>query len=396
MTRTPAAAVVATLLAACGGADAEVALDQPVIDTTPTGVVHVRNTGPAAWREGSGWRLVLERTIRPADGAPGEIGSPRGIVADSRGHVYLYDRQPIAIREYGLDGALVHEFSGEGSGPGEISTNGLLMIARDTIVFHDPNQTRTQAWTREGEFLRGWSTFCCVSMPVAADRQGRIPVPGMVFPTTDGDGFLAGIGFVRYRLDGSIVDTVRLPRSGREPDKLWRFQVAGGVNINLVPMQPDEVQRLTPDGLPIWGHQSEYRFVAFAANGDTARVFTAPATEVAIPDSVRERVIREAIDETPELEGVAKLEDLPTTYAPWDGFAFDGEGNMWVLAAGPTGGTDHFEVFDPDGVLLGSVPSPLDRLYLTYWTADHVYALVEDEATGLPEVRIYRIERDRR
>lgn len=386
---------LALLAAACGGADATIALDQPTVDTTPTGVVHVLNTGPSAWRDSSGWRLVLERTIRPPEGAAGEIGSPRGIVADSRGHVYLYDRQPIAIREYGLDGTLVREFSGEGSGPGEISNNGLLMIARDTVVFHDPNQTRTQAWTRDGEFIRGWSTFCCVSMPVTADRSGRIPVPGMVFPTTEGDGMFAGLGLVRYRPDGSIVDTVRLPRSDRGPGKLWRFQVGGGVNINLVPMQPDEEQRLTPDGLPIWGHQSEYRFVAFDANGDTARVFTAPAASVAIPDSVRERVIREAIDATPELEGVAKLEDLPTTYAPWDGFTFDGLGNMWVLVAGPSGGTDHLEVFDPSGVLLGSVPSPLRRFYLTYWTADHVYAMVEDESTGLPEVRVYRIDRGR-
>lgn len=47
----------------------------------------------------------------------------------------------------------------------------------------------------------------------------------------------------------------------------------------------------------------------------------------------------------------------------------------------------------PDGVLLGAVPSPLRRTYLTFWTTDRVYATVEDETTGLPEIRVYRIER---
>lgn len=380
-------------LTACAPGDARVATHQPQIDTLPTGVIAVTNIGPSAWADTNGWKLVLEQTIAPAEGSPGEIGAPRGIVADSRGRVFLVDRQPVAIRAYAPTGEFLFAFSREGGGPGEISGNGLLMIANDTLIFHDQAQARTQLWTTDGEFVRGWSSHCCVSMPVAVDRQGRIPIPAAVYEPIEGAAMFSNIGYVRYRLDGSVVDTVRAAVGLAREEKLWRFTTPGGSSINTVPMQPSETRRLSPDGLPVWGHQSAYRFVILSEDLDTLRTFTAPAATVPIPDSVRQRVIDETLEQTPELSGVAKIEDLPTTYAPWETLTFDGHGNIWVLAAGPSGGTDHFDVFTAEGVLLGSVPSPLRTLYRTYWTADRVYAVVEDEATGLPRIQVYRIDR---
>jgi hypothetical protein len=381
------------VLVACSPHDSGLTTHAPTIDTLPSGTFAVTNTGPSAWADTNGWKLVLERTIAPAEGSPGEIGAPRGIVADSRGRIFLVDRQPIGIRAYAPTGEFLFAFSGEGSGPGEISGNGLLMIARDTLVFHDPSQSRTQTWTTDGEFVRGWSSICCMSMPVSADNAGRIPIPGMVYPQVEGAGMFSGAGFVRYRLDGTVIDTVRTPSLATEP-KVWQFQTAGGTSANLVPLQPSDARRLSPDGRMVWGHQSAYRFAIFTPTGDTLRTFTAPAAAVPIPDSVRQRVFDEYLEGNPdELRAVAKLDDLPHTYTPWETFTFDGRGNLWVLAAGPSGGTDHFDVFDADGVLLGRVPSPLRRLYLTWWAADRVYAVVENEASGLPEIRVYRIDR---
>ena len=53
-------------IVACGG-DAGPQLARPVIDTLPSGVVTVHNTGPAGWADTSGWRLVETARIVASD-----------------------------------------------------------------------------------------------------------------------------------------------------------------------------------------------------------------------------------------------------------------------------------------------------------------------------------------
>lgn len=85
MARLPHLALLA-FATACGGAAPRVATTR--IDTLPNGVVRVDNVAPSAWSDTSGWRLVEERTIAPADGDPGELGRPDGLAMEiGRAHV---------------------------------------------------------------------------------------------------------------------------------------------------------------------------------------------------------------------------------------------------------------------------------------------------------------------
>ena len=377
---------LAALAAACGG---ERQLATPIIDTLPGGVIHVTNTGPTAWADTNGWRLVLERTIAPAPGEPGEFLDPRGIVADSRGQVFVLDRQPAVIKRFGPDGAFLGTIAGEGAGPGEISRQGVLMIARDTLVIHDQSQTRTSTWTTDGTFLRVWGSQCCMMMPMQADRTGRIPVPGMIYPVPEGGNFFDGVGFVRYRTDGTIVDSIAAPPVGPQGD-VWQ---PGNDNVILIPLQPNDVSRLTQDGLVVAGHQGSYRLFVSTTGRDTVRFFDGIPTAVPIPDSIRQATLDQVLEAMPMLGSVARLEDLPAMFAPWSDVVTDDAGNFWVLVPGPAGEGDHWQVFDPAGILLGDVPAPFPSTYRTFWADGRVYAVVDNEATGLPEVLVYRIER---
>jgi hypothetical protein len=384
MSRAPL--ILLLTLIACGEPGLELAT--PVLDTSTTGVIHVANSGPTAWADTSGWRLVLERTIAPMAGAPGELSDPRSLVVDSHGRIFVLDARPTIVKIFDRDGSLVGSFAPEGSGPGEISDRGLLMVARDTLVIQDIRQTRATTFTRDGEMITEWPSLCCMGMNSWADTEGRFPVPGMVYPMQDPSDPLSAVGFVRYTADGTSGDTITYPASGI-PSATW-----DGLGKPIpIPLQPADRYLFTTGGRVVSGHQSAYR-LAISTNGrDTVRTFTGLSPQVPIPDEDREAAYRGMVDRVPGLDAVTHVDDLPTVYPPWDDMRSDGRGNIWVMAPGPSGNRDHWDVFTPGGVLLGAVPAPFTEVQRTFWTDDHVYAVVEDPATGFAEVKVYRIER---
>jgi hypothetical protein len=265
------------------------------------------------------------------------------------------------------------------------------MIAHDTIVVHDQTQTRTSTWTTDGRFLRVWSSQCCMQMPIVADQAGRIPIPGMVFPIPEEANSFRGVGFVRYRTDGSIADTVANPVFETVSERAtWRY---GDGNVILIPMQPRDVTTFGPTGEVIAGNNGRFQLLVSRTGRDTVRSFTGLPGSVQIPDSVRQAALDEYLTAMPGLTGVARLDDLPATYPPFSGIAADALGNIWVLVPGPGGEGDHFQVFSAEGILLGDVAAPFNSTYRTFWTTERVYAVVDDDESGLPEIRVYRIER---
>ncbi len=386
--------LVSLAVAACGEAGARAALNPPVIDTLPGGIVRVHNTGPTAWADTNGWKLVLERTIAPGQGEPGELSEPRDIVADSRGHVFVVDRDPdIAIKEYGPDGAYLQRFARKGSGPGEFE-NAALMLTRDTLVIHDSRQARTSTFTTGGQFIKVWPTFCCHGRPLLASDAGLVPIPGSIKPDTSADGeaqLFTGAGVVWYALDGTPHDTLLFPPEPEQP--FWRMGGKNDFSINTIPYQPGLSGRFGPDGRYYYGYQRDYRILVTRTGHDTLRMFEYAASPVPIADSLRQQAVEGFIREDPRWKGVAKVEDIPTTFPLWSRFTIDGANNVWVLLPGPKGEGDHWQVFTPAGVLLGDVPAPFAETYRTYWTTDRVYQVTENPDTDLPEIRIWRIDR---
>jgi hypothetical protein len=378
-------------LGACSAGGAKHALNAPKIDTLPGGIVRVTNSGPTGWADTSGWKLVLERSIAPGENSPGQINRSNGIVADSRGRIFILDSKPTVIKIYAPDGTFVGTIGREGSGPGEFKSWGMLTISRDTLFEHDPNQSRTQSFTADGAFIHGWTSLCCWQMAVSADDSGRTTVPGMIRPDSTAKSFLAGAGYIRYHADGRAVDTIILPP--QSPVKSWQLNDKDNQMTMSVPMTPGRQGTFNRAGHYVWGNQAGYTIVVSRTGLDTLRLFSATAGTVPIPDSIRQDAFDVVIKNNPALKSVAKLGDVPTNYPLWTAITVDGNGNHWVLRPGPKSEGDILDVFTPDGVLLGAVPAPFNGLYRTYWTRDRVYALQEDEATGAQAIKVYRIER---
>ena len=380
---------VLILLAACGGRTDHA--NAPTIDTLPGGIIRVANHGPTEWTDTNGWKLVLERTIASVDSTPGQLNNPGGLVADSRGRIFVLDTRPALIKVYGPDGLFAGTIGREGSGPGEFQPGGTLTISRDTLVLHDSRQTRTQSFTGDGALLRGWRSLCCWQLPVLADDSGRTPVPGTIRPDSTGKVFLAGVGFIRYRANGSIVDTVILPP--RPERKMWRAEADGNTTIWSVPLTAGQQGTFDRAGHYVWGNQDRYAIVISRNGLDTARLFSASTPGVPIPDSIRTDRLKQVLKSNPAMKPVAKLGDIPVNYPLWTAISVDGDGNYWVLRPGPHSDGDVWDVFTADGTLLGAVPAPFHDISRSYWTRDRVYNLDDDEATGAQAIKVYRIER---
>lgn len=374
-----------SLLLACSAPDPYARLGTPVVESLPGGVPLVKNQGPSAWTDTLGWKLVLERTIAPAEGSAGALSGPRSLVADSSGRVFVLDRKPGQIKWYHPDGSFGGLIGRDGGGPGEYHDYGWLYLTRDTLVHLDPALGRMSAFTTTGDFIRSWPGLSRYANDQVADDSGRVPAGVRL-----GEGGInSGQGLIRYRVDGSVADSLWYP-SAPEP-RIWSVKSKTQDRGMLVPFAPDQVAITDRAGRMIWGDQGSYRLVVSRTGRDTVRVISSTGTGYPLADSLRRATFDDALKQYTWLTPVAKLQDIPTHYPVWTALVADGANNLWVLRAGPTGDGDSFDVFSPEGVLLGKVPSPLRQLEETFWTRDHVYAVVEEN--DVPVIRVYRIRR---
>lgn len=202
-----------------------------------------------------------------------------------------------------------------------------------------------------------WTSLCCMGVNSWADDSGRYPVPAIVYPLAQGASPFSALGFVRFTSNGTATDTLRYPDSGIET-KSWMTQ---GKPIPI-PMQPADRMaispqrrrgRRTPVAVPNCHHPQRTRHAARVHRPD--RDATHPGCG---PPEALDATIRRI----PGLGAIARLDDLPTVYSPWDDLRIDGLGNIWVMASGPRGARDHWDVFSAEGVLLGAVSAPFDEI----------------------------------
>jgi hypothetical protein len=393
MTRHLPALLAALVVAACATGESQSSLNPPTFDTLPGGIVQVTNSGPTAWADTSGWRLVLEREIIPDEGSPGEIGNPRALAAGDDGTIYLLQQAPVTIKVYGPDGTWLRDIGRDGDGPGEFR-DGMFGVVRDTLFVQDPNNSRFTTFTAAGAFVAATPSQCCwwtSRFPIFED--GTV---GIIGSLPEGQG---GAYFVT-RMDGTVVDTIPLPGEAATPDEMWKVTRKSGNNTSVmgmnIPLKPTTQMAWFPIRRRVGGRTSEYALAVIHGTDDTLRRFTAPPRTITISEAERDSIFEQEIERLSEewreaFREVATKSQIPTTWPAWSGVAVDRASRIWVGRPGARGAVTTLDVFTPDGILLGSVPAPDPNILNGYWTASRIYLRDETEE-GLPRIRVFRID----
>ena len=356
------------------------------VDTLPGGIVRAQSSGPTEWADTAGWRLVRELVIRPPEGSDSAFGREGMLVADEgTGEIYVLDRGPAVIKRFDRSGRVLGFIGRQGAGPGEFRDMGNLYLADSFLVHHDFLLGRFSVFTRDGRFVRTFGSTSLVGMELRADDRGRMPVV-ISEPRADGT---PREGLARYRVDGSIADTLWYPEL---PEGRWWNVERGRVSAaHAIPFTTSSVSILDHDGAWVIGVGGAGRFIRARTATDTLRIIEVEFPTSAIPEAARRSVVDSLTTKFQWLVGTAKVEDVPTELPPWDLLEVDRAGDLWVRRQ--TGlGTWRWSVLAPDGRWLGDVPAPFGDVTSSFWGKDRVYLLTEN-ADGFPQVEVWRIDR---
>lgn len=386
------------LAAACGVGEPRTGLGNPTVDTLAGGAVRVANHAPTLWSDTSGWRLVPERVIAPAEGSPGELGDVTRLVADAAGNAFVMQILPSVIKAFGPDGTWLRDIGRAGDGPGEFR-DGMLALRGDTLVIQDPNNQRLTLYRTDGTLLGTARSQCCFfssSMPLL-DR-GVVMIMG---PAPAGVS-AARIAYYLTRLDGTMIDTIVRPAPPeRDPAATaWSISRETGGKVQSVtvgiPGLPHDLVTWRSDGLRVSGNTGRYAITLQRGYGDTALVIESDAPQLLRTVAERDALFDANLAGQPEawreaIRAVAERDRIPLERPRWSAMATDPEHRLWVGLPGPGADVTILEVFSPDGVLLGRVPAPHPDILDGYWTRDHVF-LRDSDADGRPVIRVYRLD----
>lgn len=383
-------------IAACGTESRPAVV---TIDTLPGGIVRTVSSAPA---DSGQWRLVLERSIQPEEGSPGELGTPGPMALADDGTLFITDHDVKAIKVFGPDGAWLRTIGRDGAGPGEFQTGGIeLALIGDTLIADDPMAARMTLFNTSGTTpLAIHPTACCNYTRIGIDGSGRV-----VVPTIDGS---AGTEVV-IRIDPATGtgDTVAVPIIPTADDARWNYVENGMRRFSSTPpFLPTNFTVADPQGelMIAWG--GDYRIARVRSGGDTASIFGRSHTPRTIDETIRRAAVEDRIASNkrywPEegLRAAFLLDKVPTIYPAFEQIDVDRSGRTWIRLSSPDSTHVMIDLFDHEGTWLDQVVIPSsgwtrNRWDPVAWSVDRVaVATTNDE--DLPIIHIYRIERNPR
>lgn len=414
------ALAVAVAAAGCSGSPSDgagTARWSGTVDTAEDGRVTVTNTGGGAWTRDT---VEARRTLLLGEaGITGgseetTFGDVIGLAVDREGRIFVGDRIGSTVRAYASDGSHLGLVGGEGEGPGEFRwPESLVFGPEGRLYVAESEELTVMASPAPAEIpteqVQSWQP---VSRPQAY-RPLRVTCRGRVYFPHQVNRPMRHF-YLRVGSDGAVSDTVRVPdMPGVPPNVPWYRTGPGGgrmlAGVDRVPLGPVPSWDVTPEGRLLVGESSRYRLLVIAPGGDTVRTVRRRVERRAIPTGVRREsteALRTRLDTLPvpvdEVNNVpdpvADL-DLPSRYPAHLEVRVGQPGRFWVERPPlpDRSRATPFDVFDRRGVHLGTVvvPGRFDpgRGFTNarsrprpVFTADAVYGVVTDSATGVQRI----------
>ncbi len=385
---------LALLLAAACDTDRPSARMSVLVTTVDTidGVVHVVNRGDAPE-----WRFALESSIGPktlavGEGGPEEFGQVwSAALGPHNDEIYIGDGHYTEVRVFGRDGTHRRTFGRSGEGPGEFSHINSVAWVGDRLLVLDLIGGRIGEFSAAGEVLgqraapgRWGGSEALRLYPVARDEAWSVS------HVVGEDGLQ--LVYVGQSAAGETGDTLAATKD------FWDQSVSceyndGWISFFEIIYSPQLVQHPGPAGTLYLARTDAYR-IAVVSGGDTLRVIerelpSEPVTDEEWASATED--FRNFLDEQPRADCTPRRPERPALKPFIRTFFIAPDSRIWVEAMRAEG--NRWEVFDPEGRLLGSMPAREFRENsVPAFGPDHVLTIRQD-SLELDHVDVWRIER---
>lgn len=386
--RLLAAALCALLAAACESAPALSTTWAGTVDTLSSGRVVVRNPDAPSWREGEAWTLRERLRLGTLEGDGADVfGEIRDVELGPDGELYVLDAQASQVRIFGPDGAHLRTFGRAGEGPGELSRAAGITVGTEgeIWVLNTGNNRYTAFDPATGELLREVrrpAAFSMIPWPGRMDRAGRLLDVGL-----GNDGQPAILG-----LDSAFapVDTLAMPRASDQSRIFFRRGNLIAASM-MDPFAPQPSWSAHPAGGIVVGEGGEYRLHRIGLSGDTTLTIEVAREPEPTSGADRDSALALFRRHAAELTDGAIPDREPRVHGtkPAHGAIFVGDaGHVWVRRTPEAGAAAAWDVFAPDGRLLGSVSSDVVPSYVAPAASGGRLAMVTT-VDGVPSVVVY-------
>ena len=373
---------------------------------TVAGAKLVHNTGPGAW--GKTPKIAIEpvRTLGDVDTADENLAfyMPSVIAVDGAGDLYVLDTGNHRVQKFGPDGTFKASLGRQGQGPGEFYYPSWLAVDEKGFLYvSDPNNQRIQVLTPDGKDHKTLKVLEQGSGPVFLGKGGELVEgsPRMRFLINQDEekpAALPKLVKVRDR-EGKVLREFGEPRDFGDDlvnnggnEVIMTVDGAGQVYL-VFPVQ-NRIEKYTADGRLLWRADRELPYsmeikekgkVDRQGGGVSIRMpqMNRCASGVAVDGKDRVWVVgmtRQLKKE--EQVGTAVTMNMDSSGGRTIGYKVEGEGTELRK-------TDAYklEVFDAEGVLLGSLPldSFVDGIFIS---GDRLFLMDKFRGTQFKEYRI--------
>jgi hypothetical protein len=331
-------------------------------------LVGVCSQNVSSQRPASRWAFTIEQRYGNRPGT--ELVSAQTIAVDGMGRLYVADSRPAVVKVFTPDGTLLRVIGRQGGGPGEYR-NPWIAARGASVVVHDPAQSRTSVFDTSGKYLRSWSSFCCHQNEIAIDQAFRVVIPALApSPGETQGGPVRRIPYVRYDLEGRVLDTIAIRAAGEE--RLWTVPRRGsdgkpgaGTTSVVVPFTPRQQFAWAPTGGYVSGWSGALQLYRSVDGKDSIPILSRRGSPDRIPEALRKERTDSAVAELARMvgaetaRGAVRLSDVPSDAPAFTRLLIDEDGNIWARQLVGTDRTKTmFLIFGPNGADLGRAVLP--------------------------------------
>lgn len=370
------------VVAGCGGGESSGAPEAQVTDSAGVTIV----TSPPGDAVHAALAHEPTLTIGVLEGAEELLfDGIVSVVRDGDGNFIVADNGAGEIRVFDAEGRHLRSFGGRGEGPGEFQMLvGAWLLPDGSVVAADGRLQRISRFDAQGTLLGAGTLTGVESMDIVTpvglagsgtflSRVRSLTAPSISSLEDAVGGVEEAFGgdeappeyFVRYRLDGTLVDTV-----ARRPGRMMSVSTSGsGANVSLnllrVPFSPEPAASSSNRGVVITGG-ARYEVGVYDDSGALGRIVRLAEAPTARADEHLEAYVRGsgnpfAQDEASIRAMIAGYQDmpLPETLPAYTDLRTADTGELLARRYSQRGASHgRWDVFGADGRFMGRVEVP--------------------------------------